>query len=198
MADPQDSAEALDDDKLDDDERHDMIESSAAYPPDRPQGVGTRALTAALEAMGESVEDRADRTTPDPLAEAIEEEVGLEDALAAERRAQARTDTGGAGLDEGELDTLLAAFDDRNALDDPNEVDLVPGADPAPVGRLVDAGSGDLPADAFFDDEADLVADLDSDPERLDDPDLSAEEAAMHLTVEPDYDTRDSYLDDRD
>ncbi len=162
MADPQDTAEALDDDKLADDPFRDPIESLGDYPPERPSGVDGAMSTPTMEAMGESVEDRDARTSPDPLAVEF-------DRAAASDDLQDRDLTG----------------------EDP--VDLVPGDDGRPLGRVVDPMAA---ADDGLDVEADLVGELDLEVEALDDPDLSAEEAAMHLTPDPDFEAADSYLEE--
>lgn len=79
MADSQDRAEALDEDKMridpavDDDPGHDPD-----YPPNRPVGVDDYGVTAAEEWIEEPIEERADREEPDPLVEALDEAGGPE------------------------------------------------------------------------------------------------------------------------
>jgi len=74
MSDPQDSAEALDADKIDD--AGDDAAVTEVYPPDRPQAVGDWGTTADEERRPEPLADRVRREEPDPLAEALQQEAG--------------------------------------------------------------------------------------------------------------------------
>jgi hypothetical protein len=61
MSDPQDVAEALDDDKV-----------GAEFPPEEPLGVDDYGVTEAEQRWDEPLEERVDREEPDPLVEALE------------------------------------------------------------------------------------------------------------------------------
>jgi hypothetical protein len=67
MADPQDEAEALDDDKLDDRNRYDG-EPAADYPPDELLGADDYGITDREQAVDEPIHERERRYQPDPLA----------------------------------------------------------------------------------------------------------------------------------
>jgi hypothetical protein len=67
--DPQDIAESLDEDRVDDvDDRtgDEFGEALPDYPPDRPQGVNTVGVTAFEEDAGESFAERTEREEPEP------------------------------------------------------------------------------------------------------------------------------------
>lgn len=173
MSDPQDQAEALDDDKLDDDTGIGDEEPTADYPPDRPLGVDRMAITPAEEAFPESVVERARRENPDPLAEELERDA--EEAEARERAA-----AGDADDDGSDADVELTDIDPEGAgwrEDELNRsIELV-----SPTGLEQE------------DDEAALVA------EAVETDDLlPAEEDAVHPTGEAPYRADDSYLDDSD
>ena len=71
MSDPQDVAEALDADKIDDSGDDEAILD--VYPPDRPQAVGDWGTTAD-ERTPEPLADFVRREEADPLRDALEEE----------------------------------------------------------------------------------------------------------------------------
>jgi hypothetical protein len=71
-SDPQDVAEALDSDKIDD--AGDDAVVPEVYPPDRPIGVGSWGTTANEERRPEPLEDFVQREEPDPLRDALEQE----------------------------------------------------------------------------------------------------------------------------
>ncbi len=67
--DPQDIAESLDEDRVDDvDDRtgDEFGEALPEYPPDRPQGVNTVGVTPVEEDAGESFAERTEREEPEP------------------------------------------------------------------------------------------------------------------------------------
>jgi hypothetical protein len=70
--DPQSTAEALDEDKVDDREDYHGDRSGVGFPPERPMGSGRQTLTPTDEAFGESVAERDRRENPDPLAEELD------------------------------------------------------------------------------------------------------------------------------
>lgn len=72
MSDPQDSAEALDADKIDDAGDDGAIPE--VYPPDRPIGVGSWGTTAEEERRPEPLAEFVEREEADPLREALERE----------------------------------------------------------------------------------------------------------------------------
>ena len=72
MSDPQDTAEALDSDKIDDNVDDEAV--TEVYPPDRPMGVGAWGTTAEEERRPEPLADFVEREEPDPLREALEQE----------------------------------------------------------------------------------------------------------------------------
>jgi hypothetical protein len=175
MSDPQDIAEALDADKIDDDAdglsdpvEGDYPPGGTDYPPDRPQGVDRMAMTPAEEAFPEPLGLRASREVPDPLAVELD------------RRADELEHEAPAG--HGTLDDELSTEDDRLA-DDPELGD--PGIGDDDVERLV------ATSPLLGDDEAALVA---GEVDSLDD--ASAEEEAIHATADPPLRLGDSYLDD--
>jgi hypothetical protein len=133
-------------------------EGSLAFPPDRPLGVEEYGTTASEERVDEPLAERLRREVPDP-------------SLTAGGR------YGDGDEDDPELIRLELGDDaaDRDAGDGDDDEDRQ-----APVGRLVDPGASD---DAFDldDQEADAVADL------AEERDLSAEEAAVHLTGAPPF-----------
>lgn len=68
MSDPQDSAEALDEDVIDDDDDFagdEIGDDLPNYPPDRPLGVNTVGVTAVEEDAGESFAERSLREVPE-------------------------------------------------------------------------------------------------------------------------------------
>jgi hypothetical protein len=72
MSDPQDSAEALDADKIDD--AGDDTVVPEVYPPERPIGVGAWGTTAEEERRPEPLTDFVQREEPDPLRDELERE----------------------------------------------------------------------------------------------------------------------------
>lgn len=72
MSDPQDTAEALDSDKIDDNVDDEAVPE--VYPPDRPMGVGAWGTTAEEERRPEPLADFVQREEPDPLRDALEQE----------------------------------------------------------------------------------------------------------------------------
>lgn len=72
MSDPQDSAEALDADKIDDAGDDSVVPE--VYPPDRPMGVGEWGTTADEERRPEPLADFVQREEPDPLRDALDRE----------------------------------------------------------------------------------------------------------------------------
>jgi hypothetical protein len=154
--DPQDLAEALDADKLDEDRiDSDGVSAEPDYPPDAALGIDDDTVTPRMEQVRESLADRVEREQADPLAEVLDETVEYEDDLA-----------GASGPMEGAAGT--AAVDDGDLG--------------AAVGRLVEPGADDV-LDAALDDEGTSIAlDTGGDP---DSADMSAEEAAVHVTDDP-------------
>lgn len=71
MSDPQDSAEALDSDKIDDDVDDEAV--AEVYPPDRPVGVGEWGTTADEERRPEPLADFVQREEPDPVRDALDQ-----------------------------------------------------------------------------------------------------------------------------
>ncbi len=72
MSDPQDAAEALDADKIDEASDDEVIPE--VYPPDRPLAVGDWGSTADEERRPEPLADFVRREEPDPLRDALEQE----------------------------------------------------------------------------------------------------------------------------
>lgn len=72
MSDPQDAAEALDADKIDDNVDDELV--TEVYPPDRPVGVGSWGTTADEERRPEPLVEFVEREEPDPLRDALEQE----------------------------------------------------------------------------------------------------------------------------
>ncbi|CAA9223176.1 MAG: hypothetical protein AVDCRST_MAG76-832 [uncultured Acidimicrobiales bacterium] len=72
MSDPQDVAEALDADKIDDRADDEVI--ADVYPPDQPLGVRAWGTTANEERRPEPLADFVGREEPDPLREVLEQE----------------------------------------------------------------------------------------------------------------------------
>ncbi len=71
--DPQDLAEALDDDKVTDrDDRDGWVESGTEYPPDRPMGVNAYGITAQEDKIDEPLDERVAHEQPDPLVEELD------------------------------------------------------------------------------------------------------------------------------
>ena len=163
MSDPQDVAEALDRDKLDEDDDY-GDEELEDYPPDRPSGVGPMAMTPAEEAFPEPEGLRAWREEPDPLAVELDRRA---DELETRRPDHAAAHARDATDDE------LATEDERLARR-PRAGRPRPGARRTDVERLT------ATSPLLGDDEATLVA------EEVDGPDEeSAEEEAMHLAAGP-------------
>lgn len=170
--DPQDVAEALDADKVADQDGGPDLDQEVEpdYPPDTPLGADDYGVTPAEEEAGEPLAERERRYEPDPLA-----------------REQDRSAT-------SPVDEALQHVDD--ALDDDVRIELehltdpepvLPGDDDAAVGRLVDPTAD---ATGAPDDEADAVADA------VEADDLSAEEAAVRVTEDPPMgDPGDGYVD---
>jgi hypothetical protein len=163
--DDQYTAEITDSEILSDDS--DDSEGALDYPPDRFQGVNQYGTTPQEERVDEPLDERISRDTPDPLDEIDEptpeqlaalERESLEDAAATDLAIQDR----GTGESSGDDDTALDDLDDEE-----------------PVGRLVEPGAEDDGV-YFEDEEADLVAHSVGEQR-----DLSAEEAAVHLTGDP-------------
>jgi hypothetical protein len=168
VSDPQDQAEALDDDKLDDDTGIGDAELGTDYPPDRPQGVDRMAITPAEEAFPESVVERARREQPDLLAEELDR-----DADEAEAREMAAANGSDDDVELTDIDPEGAGWRD----DDLNRpIELV-----SPTGLEQE------------DDEADLVAEAVPAVDLL-----PAEEDAVHPTGEAPYRSEDSYLESSD
>lgn len=72
MSDPQDAAEALDSDKIDDAADDEAI--TEVYPPDHPVGVRAWGTTANEERQPEPLADFVGREEPDPLREVLDQE----------------------------------------------------------------------------------------------------------------------------
>ena len=70
MSDPQDSAEALDSDKIDDDVDDEGV--AEVYPPDRTRGVGEWGITAEEERRPEPLADFVQREEPDPVGDELD------------------------------------------------------------------------------------------------------------------------------
>lgn len=160
--DSQDVAESLDPDVMPD---YDDPTGTLQYPPERPLGVNQYGVAAAEERVDEPLEERVRREVVDPLDEIDEPDDDTMGAIEAE------------ALDPYPVidDDLVAQLTappvqpgDRSTLDD----DLLDNVDGTSVGRLVAPG-GDDPI--LADDEAQAVA------QSVDEPDLSAEEEAVHL-----------------
>lgn len=74
MSDPQDAAEGLDADKID--ETGDDETVPEVYPPDRPLGTGAWGTTAEEERRPEPLADFAEREEPDPLRDELDRAAG--------------------------------------------------------------------------------------------------------------------------
>jgi hypothetical protein len=77
--DPQDVAESLDQDKIDDEidsTGDDFGDGLADYPPDRPMGVGTVGVTPVEEDAGESFAERTARELPDTVGVVRDADMG--------------------------------------------------------------------------------------------------------------------------
>jgi hypothetical protein len=156
--DEQDTAEAIDDDKLDDATPGDVDRAPTdelRYPPDRAVGVND---PGADDRIVDSVISRQDRTIPDPI-----EEIGRDSLEGPEDDLDAPAEDAAYGSD---------AFDDVGS----------------PVGRLREPGAEDdgvFPVDEEKDLVATEVGggfgSDNTDPDGPYSSDLSAEEAAMHL-----------------
>jgi hypothetical protein len=165
-SDPQDAAEALDSDTLG---RPDGTAVDPDFPADELLGADDFGITSAEEQIGEPLDERVDRESPDPLVE----ELSAAESAASDAAATTSVD---AMLDELELD-----FDDETlvAIDGVLPVLASDGVRESgdQVGRLVEPG---VDEDVLgLDDERDSVA------RAYPEGDLSAEEAAIHLTDEP-------------
>jgi hypothetical protein len=160
--DPQDMAEALDSDKLGTPDDPDV---EPEFPPDELLGADDYGLTAAEERVDEPLEERADRESPDPLERELD-----------------RVDEGDRSDVETELNELELELDEDTLAAIDRIEPLVPGDDlvdeeTTDVGRLVEPG---VDEDVLgVDDEGASVA------VAFDEQDLSAEEAAVHLTDDP-------------
>ncbi len=158
--DPQDLAEALDSDKIGTPDDPDV---EPDFPPDELLGADEYGLTAAEERVGEPLEERVARETADPLE-------------------QERQDTDDGGALETELAELELELDDDTLAAIDAVEPLVPGSvftgdGSTDAGRLVEPG---VDEDVLgLDDEGTSVA------RAFDEQDLSAEEAAVHLTDDP-------------
>jgi hypothetical protein len=167
ISDPQDRAEALDSDELG---TADDPSIEPDFPFDRLLGADQFGTTAAEEQLGEPIEERVEREQPDPLV------VELEEAQQAEDRSAQGTSIA-AALDELELELDEGALAAVDAVGEP-ELDLeVTDEAGHEAGRLVEGGleRGVTELDL----EAQSVASA------FDEDDLSAEEAAVHVTDEP-------------
>lgn len=161
--DPQDVAEALDSDKIG---TPDDADIEPDYPLDVLLGADEYGITAAEEQIDEPLEERVRRESPEPLASELDrsDEADVADVTA--------------GIAELELDLdddTLGAIDAIEPLT-ADEVGAPPSGD-EPVGRLVEPGVDDDVRGV--DDEAESVA------MAYDEADLSAEEAAVHVTDAP-------------
>lgn len=159
--DPQDQAEALDSDKIGTPDDPDV---EPDFPPDELLGADEYGLTAAEERVDEPLEERVERESPDPLEQELD-----------------RQDSDDGGVLETELTELELGLDnDTLAAIDAAEP-LIAGGDLAEemteVGRLVEPGVDEEVLG--LDDEGTSVA------RAYDEQDLSAEEAAVHLTDDP-------------
>jgi hypothetical protein len=172
LGDPQDRAESLDPEVLPD---YDDPEGKLEYPPDTPEGVRDYGTTAEEERIDEPLDERVRREVPDPLDDLDEPDERVLAEIEAEQAERAL-------YEDEELDYSDIEEDRANLeLDD---VD-----DNGSVGRLVEPGADDDAVD-FEDDEPDLVA------TSVDEEDLSAEEDAIHLTMDPPFDEAgDGYID---
>jgi hypothetical protein len=72
--DPQDLAEALDDDKLDEKGPQDEDRELDYVPPDAPVASLDYGVTDREQAIDEPIEERAERWEPDPLVEELDRE----------------------------------------------------------------------------------------------------------------------------
>ncbi len=72
MSDPQDSAEAIDADKIDDTGDGEVVQE--VYPPEQPLGVGAWGTTANEERRPEPLGDFVQREEPDPLRDVLQEQ----------------------------------------------------------------------------------------------------------------------------
>jgi hypothetical protein len=176
--DPQDQAEALDTDKVPGGYDDPLIEPE--YPLDELMGADDYGVTAAEERVDEPLEERLERESPDPLAEELDARVAEED----------RHDRPGSL--ETALDTVEADFD-QETLDAVNHLQTPVGMDvpseEEPVGRIYESSLTD-DVTSFIDEEAEAVGSA------AEADDLSAEEAAMHTTADPEMGTLDGgYMD---
>lgn len=156
-ADPQDTAEVLDDDKIETDPYH-AGDEPADYPPERPLGSLGHAITPSDEQVGETAAERARREEPDVFEEAEERAEGFEDV---ELDPAVEADIA------AELAELIGDEDEDEAIG-------------APIGGIYDPDAEVDGAPSYDDAEPDEVG-LAAEPLG----DESAEEAAMHLTEAP-------------
>jgi hypothetical protein len=177
--DVQDQAEALDPDVLAEDAAA-YDDPERDYPPEHLLGARTYGTTPAEERVDEPLDERLRRDETGTFEEMVEP--APEDLLAIEE-------------EDFRFDEDLAEppgdedFDED--LDDDLDAEI---ARERPIGRLIGPGGEDDAFD-FEDDEADAVAWRADD----DDDDLSAEEEAVHLTVDPPYgEPGDGYIDEDD
>jgi hypothetical protein len=175
VSDPQDVAEALDADKLDDLDEYGE-EDLGDFPPDQPYGVGPMAMTPAEEAFPEPEGLRAWREEPDPLAAELDRRA---EELDGEQRSHAAAHAAADQADE------LSSEDERLARD-PELGDIALESD-RDVERLV------ATSPLLDDDDPALVAE--EVPSLID---KTAEEEAVHAAGDPPLHLRDSYLDDDD
>lgn len=155
--DDQYTAEATDGEVLSDDS--DNAEGALEYPPDRFQGVNQYGTTAGEERVDEPLAQHLARHVPDPFDE-------IDEPTPEELRELEREALGGPDSTDEEVDDV---YTDEGFDVESDES----------IGRLVEPGAED---DGVYaeDEEADLVARSVGEEK-----DLTAEEAAVHLTGEP-------------
>ena len=171
MSDPQDRAEALDGDKFD---IHDNTDVEPEFPKDELLGADEYGITAAEERWDEPIEERLERESPDPLARELDSDRTERDRNRDEVSLEAELDRIESELDDDSRAAVQASGGTARSGPESNDA---PAEDQV-VGRIVEPGTDEDVTD-FIDEEADSVGHA----EPADD--LSAEEAAMHLTDDP-------------
>jgi hypothetical protein len=120
MDDPQDQAEALDDDRLNDE-----------FPPERPLGVEEYGVTEAEERFGEPLEERVLREEPD-FGEVAAVDLGGEPIVLIDPNPVGELDHDGSAVAEG-VESEVGAFDEGDPVaGDPTLRDVATERD-APV-----------------------------------------------------------------
>jgi hypothetical protein len=165
--DPQDVAEAIDEDNVRTDPGY-TGDEPVDYPPERPMGSLAQAITPLDEEVGETAAERARREEPDVFERADERTERFEDVE----------------LDPGVEEDIAAEVAELLREDEDDEV-----AEGRPIGEIYDPDA-EVDGEPTYDDaEAEEIG-LAGEPLG----DEAAEEAAMHLTEAPPWHQRDGYV----